>query len=167
MHLTQIVSYRVESNLGSESLKGVNQGVLPLKTVSLRILAMFLKIETSSFYQCTSLRQLLIMFKVIQGQTPWWEYQGVLPLKQVFENLFYVFEDRDFLFFTMLLTYIVSSHNESNFGPDLLKGVNQGVPPPENRFLRIVATPYVKIPYLGPSGGLTLKCFQLDEILSK
>ena len=50
------IFYHIKSQLGCDPLKGVNQGVPPLKTGFLRILAMFLKIETSSFLQCTSIR---------------------------------------------------------------------------------------------------------------
>ena len=45
----------LESHLGSDPLKGVNQGIPPPeKCFFLRILSMFLRIETSSFLQRSS-----------------------------------------------------------------------------------------------------------------
>ena len=40
----------LNSHIGSDSLKGVNQGVPPLENVFLIVLSMFLRIETLSFF---------------------------------------------------------------------------------------------------------------------
>ena len=54
------------------------------------------------------------------------------PENGFFENPGHDSKDRDFCFFAKLLILIVFHYMESQLQLELLKGVNQGVPPPEN-----------------------------------